>query len=123
MPASTWYGMTTRTSADRQRLRRTPTFWLRPGFVLRTLTRFQRVAGFDRAIALASSALAALIPVAIVVAAVLPHVDAENAANAIIVRCGLTGGGAAAVRSALAPAAGTSSEVSVVGLFLRCWRR
>jgi membrane protein len=118
MPASTWYGMTTRASADRQRLRRTLTFWLRPGFVLRTLTRFQRVAGFDRAIALASSALTALIPVAVVVAAVLPHVDAENAANAIIVRYGLTGGGAAAVRNALAPAAGTTAEVSVLGVFL-----
>jgi membrane protein len=86
--------------------------------VLRTLTRFQRVAGFDRAIALASSALTALIPLGVVVAALLPHVDAENAANAIIIRYGLTGGGAAAVRNALAPAAGAGVEVSVLGVFL-----
>ena len=110
--------MTARAPADRQRLLRTLTFWLRPGFVLRTLTRFQRVAGFDRAIALASSALTALIPLAVVVSAVLPHVDSENAANAIIVRYGLTGGGAAAVRNALAPAAGTGVEVSILGVFL-----
>ncbi len=35
---------------------RTLTFWLRPAFVLRVLARFQRVAGFDRSMALASSA-------------------------------------------------------------------
>jgi membrane protein len=82
------------------------------------LTRFQRVAGFDRAIALASSALTALIPLAVVVGTVLPHVDAETAANAIIVRYGLTGGGATAVRNALAPAAGTTPDVSILGLCL-----
>ena len=97
--------MTTRASADRQRL-------------LRTLTRFQRVAGFDRAIALASSALTTLIPLAVFVGAVLPHADGETAANAIIARYGLTGGGAAAVRNALAPAAGTGADVSILGVFL-----
>ena len=55
--------MTTRARVDRERLRRTLTFWLRPAFVLRAFNRFQRVAGFDRAIALASSALTALIPI------------------------------------------------------------
>ena len=103
--AWTRHGVTTRASADRQRLLRTLTFWLRPAFVLRTLTGFQRVAGFDRAIALASSALTALIPLAVVVGAVLPHADAQTAANAIIARYGLAGGGAAAVRNALEPAA------------------
>jgi len=32
------------------------TLWLRPALVLKVLTRFERMAGFDRAIALASSA-------------------------------------------------------------------
>ena len=56
--------MRMRTQFDRERVLRTLTFWLRPAFVLRTLNRFQRIAGFDRAVALASSALTALIPLA-----------------------------------------------------------
>ena len=50
---------------DRERLLRTLTFWLRPEFLLRVVSRFQKVAGFDRAIALASGALTAMIPLAI----------------------------------------------------------
>ncbi|MFL5861731.1 MAG: YihY/virulence factor BrkB family protein [Solirubrobacteraceae bacterium] len=103
---------------DRQRIRRTLTFWLRPAFVLRALNRFQRMAGFDRAIALASSALTGLIPLAILGGALLPHIDAKNAADSIIARYGLTGGGAEAVRDVLAPAQGTSTDVSVFGVFL-----
>jgi len=110
--------MTTRVPAGRQRVLRTLTFWLRPAFVLRTLTRFQRVAGFDRAIALASSALTALISLVIVISAILPNIDAEAAANAIINRYGLTGGGADAVRDVLAPTGGASTDVSLIGLFL-----
>ena len=40
-------------------------FWLRPDFLLRCLRRFQALEGFDRAIALASSAFTAMIPLAI----------------------------------------------------------
>ena len=47
-------------------------FWLRPDFVLRVVARFQSIAGFDRAVALASSALTAMIPLTIFVGAVLP---------------------------------------------------
>ena len=46
---------------NRERVVRTLTFWLRPQFVLRVVNRFQKVAGFDRAIALASGALTAMI--------------------------------------------------------------
>ena len=59
---------------DRQRVVRTLTFWLRPEFVLRVVSRFQKVAGFDRAIALASGALTAMIPLAIV-ASVTPRLS------------------------------------------------
>ena len=55
---------------DRERVVRTLTFWLRPEFVLRVVNRFQKVAGFDRAIALASGALTATIPLTIVTSAV-----------------------------------------------------
>jgi uncharacterized BrkB/YihY/UPF0761 family membrane protein len=110
--------MTTSTRLDRERVRRTLTFWLRPAFVLRALGRFQRVAGFDRAIALASSAFTALIPLAILAGAILPHVDATTAAHRIILRYGLSGGGAQAVKDVLSPATGTNTEVSVIGAFL-----
>jgi membrane protein len=110
--------MTTRVDADRERIRRTLTFWLRPAFVLRVVNRFQRVAGFDRAIALASSALTALIPLAIIAGAILPRADAKDIAHRIIVRFGLTGGGARAVEEMFSPASGTNTDISVLGAFL-----
>lgn len=94
------------------------TFWLRPAFVLRALNRFQRVAGFDRAIALASSALTALIPLTLIVGAILPRGDGTDVAHRIIARYGLTGGGAQAVIDALSPTPGTNTDVSILGAFL-----
>lgn len=110
--------MTASARSDSGRIRRLLTFWLRPAFVLRALNRFQRVAGFDRAIALASSALTALIPLVILVGAIIPTVDANEVARRIIARYALTGGGAQAVRDVLSPAGGTSASISVVGAFL-----
>ena len=109
--------MTTRARVDRKRIGRTLTFWLRPAFVLRVINRFQRMVGFDRAIALASSAVTALIPLVIVIVALLPQVDARDAAHTIIMRYGLTGGGARAVEDVFAPASGTNTSVSVLGGF------
>jgi uncharacterized BrkB/YihY/UPF0761 family membrane protein len=110
--------MTATSGLDRERILRTLTFWLRPAFVLRVLTRFNRIAGFDRAIALASSALTALIPLAILIGAILPTSDANNAAKRIIDRYHLTGGGAEAVTNVLAPSSGTSTDISLVGFLL-----
>lgn len=110
--------MTTRTPVDRGRIVRTLTFWLRPAFVLRVLNRFQLIAGFDRAMALSSSALTALIPLAILAGALLPHLQAEDAAQWLIDHYGLTGGGADAVRDALAPASAGNTDVSVIGALL-----
>jgi uncharacterized BrkB/YihY/UPF0761 family membrane protein len=107
-----------RTGVDGERVLRTLTFWLRPAFVLRTLRRFQSVAGFDRAIALASSAFTALIPLAILFSAILPRADANDAGQTIINRYGLTGGGAEAVRDLLSPARGASTGISVIGAVL-----
>ena len=58
-----------RRRVNRERVVRTLTFWLRPEFVLRVVNRFQKVAGFDRSIALASGALTAMIPLTIVASA------------------------------------------------------
>jgi uncharacterized BrkB/YihY/UPF0761 family membrane protein len=102
---------------DRQRVVRTLTFWLRPQFVLRVVNRFQKIAGFDRAIALGSSALTAIIPLAIVASAVVSRVGGKDAADRIIDRYQLTGGGAEAVEAIFAPATGPSTSLGVVGAF------
>jgi uncharacterized BrkB/YihY/UPF0761 family membrane protein len=110
--------LTTSVPVDRDRVVRTLTFWLRPAFALRVLNRFQLIAGFDRAIALASSALTALIPLAILAGAVLPHVQAEGAAQWLIDRYRLTGGGADAVKEAFAPATASNTDLGVIGALL-----
>ncbi len=105
-------------AARGDRIRRLLTFWLRPAFVLRALTRFQRMVGFDRAIALASSSLTALIPIAILLGSVLSQGDAHRVADKIISRYGLTGAGADAVREVLSPTGGTGTDISVIGVLL-----
>src|SRR3954449_12999536 len=108
-----------RWGVDRERLVRTLTFWLRPEFVLRVLNRFQKVAGFDRSIALASSALTATIPLALVASAVATKLGGKGIADRIIDRYELTGGGAEAVKDVFAPPTGTTTSLGVVGvLFL-----
>jgi uncharacterized BrkB/YihY/UPF0761 family membrane protein len=109
---------TTWRHVDRERIVRTLTFWLRPAFALRAIHRFQRIAGFDRAVALASSALTALTPLAVVGGAVLTHIGGKDIADRIIDRYDLTGGGADAVRDVFSPAGGTSTSVGVVGALL-----
>ena len=105
--------------ADRRRVVQTLTFWLRPRFVLRVVSRFQRIAGFDRAIALGSSALTAIIPLAIVTSVVASALGGKDTADRIIERYHLTGGGAEAVEAIFAPASGTSTSLGIIGfLFL-----
>ena len=104
---------------DRERVVWTLTFWLRPEFVLRVVNRFQKVAGFDRSIALASSALTATIPLAIIASAVSSHLGGKDTAERIIDRYDLSGGGAEAVKDIFSPASGTSTSLGLVGfLFL-----
>jgi membrane protein len=108
-----------RRPVNRERVVRTLTFWLRPEFVLRVVNRFQKVAGFDRSIALASSALTAMIPLTILVSAVASQLGGRGTADRIIDRYRLTGGGAEAVRDMLSPASGTSTSLGIIGvLFL-----
>jgi uncharacterized BrkB/YihY/UPF0761 family membrane protein len=106
------------TRVDRERVIRTLTFWLRPAFVLRALNRFQKIAGFDRAVALASSALTAMIPLAILTGAVLPSGNGQDVAERLIDRYDLTGGGAEAVRDIFAPPEGTSTSIGLLGALL-----
>ena len=108
-----------RRPVNRERAARTLTFWLRPEFVLRVVNRFQKLAGFDRSIALASAALTATIPLMIVTSAVASELGGKGTADRIIDRYELTGGGAEAVRDVFSPASGTSTSLGVIGfLFL-----
>ena len=99
-----------RRRVDRERVVRTLTFWLRPEFLLRVVNRFQKVAGFDRSIALASGALTAMIPLAIVTSALSSQLGGKGTADRIIDRYDLTGGGAEAVRDIFSPPSGTSTS-------------
>jgi uncharacterized BrkB/YihY/UPF0761 family membrane protein len=108
-----------RRRVDRERVVRSLTFWLRPEFVLRVVNRFQKVAGFDRSIALASGALTAMIPLTIVVSAVASQLGGKGTADRVIDRYDLTGGGAEAVKDVFAPPEGSSTSIGILGfLFL-----
>src|SRR5829696_8697266 len=96
-----------RVHLDRERVVRTLTFWLRPEFLLRVVNRFQKVAGFDRSIALASSALTAIIPLMILTSALSSHLGGKGTAARIIELYDLTGGGAEAVNDIFSPASST----------------
>ncbi|MDA0158961.1 YihY/virulence factor BrkB family protein [Solirubrobacter ginsenosidimutans] len=100
---------------ERERVLRTLTFWFRPEFVLRVVNRFQKVAGFDRAIALASGAFTTLIPLAILASALATHLGGKGTADRIIDRYELTGGGAEAIRDVFAPPSGSSTSVGLLG--------
>ncbi|MFC7260882.1 hypothetical protein [Streptomyces lutosisoli] len=95
---------------------RTLTFWLRPAFALRVVNRFQKIVGFDRSMALASSALTALIPLAILGGKVLTNFVHYDAAERVIRRYSLTGAGAEAVNSLFSPAENTSASVGIFGV-------
>jgi uncharacterized BrkB/YihY/UPF0761 family membrane protein len=104
---------------NRERVARTLTFWLRPEFVLRVVSRFQKLAGFDRAIALASGALTATIPLTIVASSFASELGGKGTADRLIDRYQLTGGGAEAVRDIFAPPTGVSTSLGIIGfLFL-----
>jgi uncharacterized BrkB/YihY/UPF0761 family membrane protein len=104
-----------RRRVNRERASRTLTFWLRPEFVLRVVNRFQKLSGFDRSIALASGALTALIPLAIVASAFSSQLGGKGTAERIIDRDDLTGGGAEAVSDVFSPASGTSTSLGIIG--------
>jgi uncharacterized BrkB/YihY/UPF0761 family membrane protein len=103
---------------DRERVMRTLTFWLRPRFVLRVVNRFQKIVGFDRAIALASSALTAVIPLAILASTISSKLGGKDTAERIIDRYDLTGGGAEAVRDIFSPPEGSETSIGITGVFL-----
>ena len=83
------------------------------------VNRFQRVAGFDRSIALASAALTATIPLTILVSSLSSELGGKDTADRMIDRYELTGGGAEAVRDIFSPSSGTETTLGIVGfLFL-----
>src|SRR3954466_10006449 len=115
-PASSGRRPVRQRRVNRERVVRTLTFWLRPEFLLRVVNRFQKVAGFDRAIALASAALTATIPLLIVTSALASELGGKDSADRIIDRYGLTGGGAEAVRDIFSAPGGTSTSLGIAGL-------
>jgi uncharacterized BrkB/YihY/UPF0761 family membrane protein len=117
MPADTPHELERPPRVNRERVLRTLTFWLRPEFVLRVVNRFQKIAGFDRSIALASGALTAMIPLTILASALSSELGGKSTADRIIDRYDLTGGGAEAVTDLFSPASNTSTTIGIVGVF------
>jgi uncharacterized BrkB/YihY/UPF0761 family membrane protein len=72
------------------------------------------MAGFDRAVALASSSLTAMIPLAVVAGAILQRLGGEDVADRIIDRYDLEGGGAEAVKDIFSPAGGTQTIIGTL---------
>jgi len=103
---------------DRRRIVRTLTFWLRPAFAIRVVGRFQSVAGFDRSVALASSALTAVIPLGIIGGAIITSLGGQDIATRVIVRYDLSGAGAEAVHDVFSPASGTTASISIASTLL-----
>ncbi|WP_326710706.1 YihY/virulence factor BrkB family protein [Streptomyces sp. NBC_01474] len=83
---------------------------------MRVINRFQKIVGFDRSMALASSALTALVPLSVLLGAVLGNFVHFDAAERIIKRYHLTGAGATAVSSLFSPAEETSASVGIFGV-------
>jgi uncharacterized BrkB/YihY/UPF0761 family membrane protein len=69
-------------------------------------------------VALASSGLTAMIPLAVVTGAVLQRIGGEDLADHIIDRYDLEGGGAEAVKDIFSPAGGTSTSIGLIGVLL-----
>ena len=86
--------------------------------MLRVVNRFQKVVGFDRAIALASGALTAIIPLTIVASTIATQLGGRSTADRLIERYDLTGGGAEAVRDIFSQSSGADTGISLVGTFL-----
>jgi uncharacterized BrkB/YihY/UPF0761 family membrane protein len=91
---------------------------LQPAFALRIVHRFQSIVGFDRATALASGALTALIPLALLSGTVVSWLGGSSIEDRIIERYDLTGRGADAVRDIFSPVGGSSTSINVIGIFL-----
>jgi membrane protein len=83
----------------------------------RTLGRFVELEGFDRAMALAGQAFAALLPLLIVIGAVSPG-GGRDLAEVLTERFKLSGSSATALDAAVARPAEVQSAISVLGMVL-----
>jgi membrane protein len=83
----------------------------------RALTRFFELEGFDRAMALAGQAFAALLPLLLVVSAVSPA-GGRDLADTLTDRFDLDSAAAAALRASLKQPAEVQSSISVFGVLL-----
>ena len=86
-------------------------------FGRRCFQRFVELEGFDRGMALAGQAFAALLPLLIVVGAASPD-DGRDVADTLIEEFRLSGSAADALRSALARPAGPESGVSLLSFLI-----
>ena len=103
---------------DRDRVLRLLTFWLRPDFILRCVRRFTVIAGFDRAIALASLSFTALVPLLMFTGSVLPHTGSSDTGERLVKRFDLGGEAAKAVHQAFSSGANVEAGLGVFATLL-----
>jgi membrane protein len=92
--------------------------WLEHRFAGRCIHRVIELQPFDLGFALAARAFVALIPVTILAAAVSPAARSGGFADALVVRFGLEGEGAKAVRALFATPDEVTSSTTVVSVIL-----
>jgi membrane protein len=83
----------------------------------RALARFVELEGFDRAMALAGQAFAALLPLLLVVSAVSPT-DGRDAASSLSRRFDLEGSAAAALQASVKQPAEVQSSITIIGVLV-----
>ena len=91
---------------------------LEDSFVLRCLRRYLAIRGTDRALVIAGHCFTALIPLLIVAATIMSSQDGVAIADWIIIRCGLTGESADAVRQLFARPPGAQSVITAGSVLL-----
>jgi membrane protein len=87
-------------------------------FLGRSVLRFVRMEGFDRAIVISAQAFTALIPLFIIVASAAPAGQEDAISESIIRRFALTGDSAAAVEQLFSTPSGATSSVTLFSAFL-----
>jgi membrane protein len=84
----------------------------------RSLERMVEVELVDRAVALASLAFTALVPVAVIASSIVPGIDRASFADSIVNRFDLDAQTASVVREAFSASQSVGSSVSVLGILL-----
>ena len=92
--------------------------WARSSFPGRVFARYTEISGYDRALALATQAFVALVPMVIVVVALVPEASRDTAVSGLTERLQLSDAATSAIGELIARPPGASGSITVVGAAL-----